>query len=83
MKYLLHTWELRSLGPSIAIAKELARRGHEVAFVSEPSAASWLSRERLTYISLVIGRQVLVLVFGLILTSDPPVRLHTGCGPRI
>ena len=51
MKYLFCTHgNSGSLGPSIAIAKELARRGHEVAFVSEPSAASWLSREGLTYI---------------------------------
>lgn len=57
MRYLFCTLaNPGSLGPSIAIAKNLAHRGHEVAFVSDPDATAWLDKENLTYIPCVLHR---------------------------
>jgi len=51
MKYLFCTHaNAGSLGPSIALAKELVRRGHNICFVSDPSITSWLGGEGLDYI---------------------------------
>lgn len=44
------------LGPDIVIAKELARRGHAVAFVADPPARAWLDRERLPYFPVAHDR---------------------------
>lgn len=52
LKYLFCTnGNFGSLGPSIALAKELVRRDHQVAFVSEPDTQRWLNNEKLTYIT--------------------------------
>jgi UDP:flavonoid glycosyltransferase YjiC (YdhE family) len=57
MKYLFCTHaNPGTLGPSVALAKELRARGHEVAFVSAPAAASWLDREGFPYLAEVPNR---------------------------
>ncbi|MEX2262163.1 MAG: hypothetical protein WD696_09440, partial [Bryobacteraceae bacterium] len=57
MRYLFCTLaNPGSLGPSVAIARNLTHRGHQVAFVSAPPAVAWLEKENLTYIPCVSHR---------------------------